>query len=175
MDLYKKIITPKNKLGKITALLLLLCGAALFIMANGSFIPFPAIAQILGLLLLTASIYIASVYLLKQFTFMIVRNEKEGGELADRDKYDFIITEKKGMKDMKVCHLTLSDIEAVRVVDAKNRKEVNEERKKLRKFSYNTEFAAHRAIEVMAQVDGERYSIFVSYDEELLELFLKLG
>ncbi len=170
MDLYRKTITPKNRFGKISALLCLLCGAALFILANGSFIPLPAIAQLVGIILFTASIYIASVYLLKQFTFAVERNSNEDEELSERKKYDFIITEKKGIKDMKVCHIGLCDIQSVRIVDVKNRKSVRAQRKKMRRFAYNTEFAAGREIEIIALIDEELYSIFVTYDEELFEL-----
>ncbi len=171
MELYRKTITPKNTFGKIAALLCLLCGAALFILSNGSLIPFPAIAQISGLLLLTAAIYIASVYLLKQFTFMVVRNDRDGA--SDKDIYDLIITEKKGLKDMKVCHIGLSDIQGIRVVDAKNRKAVRNKRKKMRRFTYNTEFAASKAMEIVAEVDSESYSIFITYDEELFDILSK--
>jgi hypothetical protein len=170
MYLYKKTVQPKNTAGKITSLLCLICGAALFIMANGH-IPFPSIAQVFGVILIGTSIFIASVYLLREYTFSVTQSGRFSDEDANySEKFDFIITERKNNKDIKVCHFGMNDVTLVRVVDPKNKKQINTERKNMHRYTYNTEFAAGRSIEVQAVLDTEEYSILVTYDEELLRV-----
>lgn len=175
MYLYKKTAKPKNTAGRITALLCLLCGASLFILASG-YIPFPSVAQVFGVILIGISIYIASAFLLREYTFSVAPSNKFGDEDADFDeKFDFIVTEKKNNKDVKVCHFGMDDVTKVNIVDPKNKKQIKAERKDMRRFTYNTEFAASRYIEVRAHLDDEDYSIFVTYDEELLRVLRDLS
>lgn len=170
MYLYKKTAQPKNTAGKITALLCLICGAALFIMANG-YIPFPSIAQAAGVILIGISIFIASVYLLREYTFSVTQSSRFSDEDASySEKFDLIITERKNNKDVKVCHFGMNDVTLVRTVDPKNKKQISSERKNMHRYTYNTEFAAGRMIEVQATLDSEEYSIFVTYDEDLLRV-----
>lgn len=170
MYLYKKTIQPKNTAGKITALLCLLCGAALFILANG-YIPFPSVAQIIGVLLIGTSIYIATAYLLREYTFSVTQSSDfSDSESSLPEKFDFIITEKKNNKDVKVCHFGIKDLTLVRVVDPKNKKEINVDRKNMKRYTYDTIFAASLKIEIQALLDSEEYSILLSYDEDLLRV-----
>ncbi|MBQ8409330.1 MAG: hypothetical protein IJY39_10770 [Clostridia bacterium] len=171
MYLYKKTIKPKNTAGKITSLLCLLCGAALFILASGNYIMFPSIAQVAGVILIGIAIYVASAYLLREYTFSVTQSEKFDSEDASyAEKFDFIITEKKNNRDIKVCHFGMNDVTGVRAVDPENKKQVQEERKDMKRFTYNTEYAAARYIELQASLDDEQYSILVSYDEDLLRV-----
>ena len=171
MYLYKKTIKPKNTAGKITALLCLLCGAALFILAGGGYIIFPSVAQILGVILIGMSIYIASAYLLREYTFSVTQSKNFSDEdVSYAAKFDFIITERKNNRDIKVCHFGMEDLTAVRVSDPTNKKQIAAERKNKHRFTYNTEFAASRRIEISATLDNEDYSIFVTYDENLLRV-----
>ena len=175
MYLYKKTIKPKNTAGKITSVLLLLCGALLFISASSTLEYFYSIIQFIGVIFIGISIYIASAYLLKEYTFTVSLNSKHTEDDASlSEKYDFIITEKRYNRDIKVLHFGMDDVSTVRVVDPKNIKKVRAERKNMRRFTYNTEFAASRHIELQAKLDGEEYSIFVSYDENLLHVFQDL-
>ena len=170
MYLYKKTIQPKNRVGKITALLCLLCGGATFVLANG-FFPFPAVAQSLGVILICVSVYIATAYLLREYTFSVTQNGKFSDEDADlAEKFDFIIFERKNNKDIKVCHFGVKDLTLVREVNPKNKKEISAARKGMSRYTYNTEFAASRLIEVRASLDSEDFSILISYDEELLRV-----
>lgn len=172
MHLYKKTAKPKNTAGRITALLCLLSGAALFILAGNLPDFFPSLIQVAGVILIGISIFIASSYLLREYTFSIAPGRDFSNEESDySEKFDFIITEKKNNRDIKVCHFGMDDVTLVRVVDPKNKKAVSAERKNMKSYTYNTEFAASRHIEVRAQLDGEEFSILVTYDEELLRVF----
>lgn len=172
MYLYKKTAKPKNTAGKITALLCLLSGAALFILAGNLPDLFPSLIQVAGVILIGISIFIASSYLLREYTFSVTPGKDFSNEESDySDRFDFIVTERKYNRDVKVCHFGMSDVTSVRVVDPKNKKAISAERKNMRRYTYNTEFAASRHIEVRAQLDGEEFSIFITYDEELLRVF----
>ncbi len=161
--MYRSTPKYKNTAAKITALVCLLSGGALFCFANAGIIVLPSIAQLLGIILITAAIYIASVYLLRAYTFIIAENNE--------DCYDFIITEKKGRRDIKVVHFAISDITSVREVTPSNKHQIEAERKNKKRYTYNTLFAANRFIEICASLDDEEYSVFVAYDEKLLAIF----
>jgi len=165
MYLYQKNIKPKNKLGKAFALIFLILGAVAFI-AGASNLPFPTIYQSLGVILLTVSVYIATAYLLREYIYSIAPNDRE----HDNESYnfDFIIKENKGNRIIKVCDIVMKDIKRVRVIDQSNKKQVAEERKKMTRYTYNTEFAASKKIEIVSVIQDETISIIVTYDEELL-------
>lgn len=162
----------KNTAGKITALLCLIGGGFLFILANGSLILFPALAQTIGLILIAASIYIAVAYLLRQYTFSVEANDNFSNDESDfSDQYSFRITEAKGKRNIKVVDVQMSEIVSCRTVAPTNRKLVRAERKQMKRFTYDTCFAPSRQIEIVAEIDGESYSILVSYDPDLLKAF----
>ena len=107
---FKKVMKHKNTAGKITALLCLLGGGFLFILANGSLILFPAVAQTVGLILVAAAIYIAVAYLLREYTFSVEANDDFSNGGSDHaDRYSFRITEAKGKRnttlDCRLSHL----------------------------------------------------------------------
>lgn len=171
--MFKKVIKHKNTSAKISALLCLICGAALFILAGNGMIAIPVLAQAVSIILIVAAIYIASAYLLREYTYSL-----EPNTLFDEDvknQYDFIITERKSNKQVKVCHIEMNDITLINVIDPKNRKKIMSERKDMKRYAYDTRFAASRQIEIRATIDDEEYSIIVSYDDELIEAFKKLG
>ena len=172
MYLYKKIIKPKNTAAKVTSLLTLLSGAFLWI-ASG-IIPFPAIPQTCAVILIAVSIYVASAYLLREYSYEIADNYKDG-ETDKKDRYDFRITELKGNRSVKVCHIEMSDLTAVKEITPQNAKETRAARKKMRRYSYNTQFAASRRIEIQARVCDEEISILLPYDDELISVFKNLG
>ena len=174
---FKKVMKHKNKAGKISALLSLLGGGFLFILASGNLILFPAVAQTVGLILVAASIYIAVAYLLREYVYSIEANDSFSEEDTDySEQYSFRITELKGKRCIKAVDVQMNEIVGFRVVDPKNRKAVKAERKKMKRFTYDTSFAPSRQIEIVADIDGDEFSILVSYDEELinaLRVFLK--
>lgn len=171
MYLYQKTVKPKNTAGKITSLLCLLCGAVLFILASNKLIMFPSIAQVIGVILIGVSIYIASAYLLREYTVSVTQSSKFDNEDASyAEKFDFIITEKKNNRDIKVCHFGMNDVTKVQIVDPENKKQIQAERKQMKRYTYNTQYAAAQHIELRASLDGEEYSIFVTYDENLFRV-----
>ena len=171
MYLYEKTSRPKNRAGKITALLLLLCGAALFIIAGATLEQYYAPIQALGVIMIGISVYIAVAYLLKEYTFSVTQGKNFHDEDAEySDKFDFIITERKSNRTIKVCHFAMSDITGVRIVDPKNKKQIMAERQGTQRYTYNNEFAASRLIELKAELDGEKYSLLLTFDEELFRV-----
>ena len=160
MYLYKNTVTPKNTAAKITAMLCLIMGLFLWIVS--SYAPLPSVFQSIAIIFFVVAIYIASVCLLRIYSYEIAYNYKEN--VTDAEKlYDLIIYERKNSRFIKVCHIELSDIRSVREVNPKNIKEVKAQRKSMKRYTYNTEFAASRKIEVVADLDGEyisSYSLF---------------
>lgn len=159
--------TPKlrNKAAKLTALLCLLSGAALFMLSTADLISLPWLAQISGIILITAAIYIASVHLLRQYTFIIERSNIE-----NHDGYDFVISEKKNNRDVTVCRLGTDEIISVRVVTSQNKRAVEKERKNMSRYMYDTRFAPSRQIEIVSIYDEQKLSILITYDDELLKI-----
>ena len=173
--MFKKVIKHKNTPAKISALLCLVCGAALFFMAGNGVIAIPALAQALSIILIVAAIYIAASYLLREYTYSIEADLHSDEDDESLERYGFIITEAKGKKQVKVCHLNMTDITEVRVIDPKNRKIVRSERKNMKRYTYDTKFAASTQIEVRANIDDEDYSIIISFDNDTLNALKKFG
>lgn len=178
--MFKKTIAPKNRAAKISALLTLLGGAFMFIMASGGNIPLPWLAHLIGIVLLTFSIYVASAYLFRQYAVAI---ESTSGAAEDGEgAYDLLVYElgakrvgASGRADRKVCHVSVKHIEFVRVVTAENKKAVALERRKLDKYTYDTQFAPSRRIEVVVKNGGEEASMLLTYDEDVLNALLATG
>lgn len=165
MHLYKKIIKPKNTAAKITTFSCVAAGAFLWIMS--AYIPIPSIPQTVSVIFIAAAIYIASAYLIREYSFEIANNYKEN-ETEAKMLYDLIINERKGNKFIKVCHIEFSDIVSVREVNPTNVKQVKAERDNKKRYTYNTQYAASQKIEVVADLGDEMISILITYDSELL-------
>lgn len=170
--MFKKAIKHKNTAAKISALLCLICGAALFILAGNGLVAIPVIAQAISIILIVVAIYIASAYLLREYTYSVEPNTRFDEDT--KNQYDFIITERKSNKQVKVCHIEMSDVTLINVIDPKNRKRIMSERKDMKRYTYDTRFAASMQIEIRATIDDEEYSIIVSYDAELLDVLKNL-
>ena len=167
--IYKNTPKPKNTYAKILAASSLLIGAALFILANLNIIDKPALLQLVGIILFTIAIYIASLFLLRQYTFSIdIDPNSETNEL------DFVITERKGNRNITVCRVGLKDVIIAREVNQQNKKEVKEARKKMARYTYDVSFIAPRRIELICKIGEDDLSILVTYDEQLLSELNKL-
>ncbi len=184
MTLYSKTPRPKNRAGKATALIALLVGGVIFAMANTRLSFNPAIFQLVGICFMVFSIYLASFYLLREYCIEVERVEKKTGDDEDagedtkndpKREYDLIIYEVKGKRRIKVLHMSLAEFTKMRIVDKDNRKTVKDERKKMRYYTYDSEFCAPVRLELLARYDGEDYSIMTGYDEELFDLLESLG
>lgn len=172
MYIYQKKIQLKNIAAKITSALCLICGAALLILAQAGYIAIPILAQLFGLVLWVAAIYIASSYLLREYTYSIQANSKVGENDTLAEIYDFVVYENKGKKSVKVCHVEMRDVTNIIKITPEIKK--NRENKDVKRFIYNTQFAANQKIEILANISGEDYSITVTYDEELLSILQKI-
>ena len=161
--IYKNTPKPKNTYAKILALVSLLLGAGLFVVSNLKIFDSPALPQFFGIAFITVSIYVASVYLLRQYTFSIDLNPA-----SEEDELDFIITERKGNRDVTVCRIGIDDIVTAREVNPQNKKQVAAERKKMKRYVYDTTFIAPRRIELICKLDEDDYSILITFDEQLL-------
>ncbi len=166
--MFKKVIRHKNNAAKISTGLCLASGAGLYILAGSGLVAIPLLAQAVSILLLSASIYIAVAFLLREYTYSVDPNTHivEDDDLSKQ--YDLIVTEAKGKKQVKVCHIEMSDVSFVREITPDNKKTVMAERKNMKRYTYDTRFAPNRQIEIRANIDGEDYSIILSYDEEFL-------
>ena len=163
--MFKSTPKPKNTYAKIVSLVSLILGATLFAVSNMENVSYPAIAQLFGLILLTAAIYIASVFLLRQYTFSVDQNPNGAqGEL------DFTITERKGNREITVCRIGLDEIISAREVGGKNKKAVSRERKKMQRYTYDTSFIPAKRIEIVCRVDDNDLSILITFDERLLQI-----
>ena len=169
--MYKKTPVPKNTAAKISALLTLIGGAFMFIMVGGENIPLPLLAQTIGIVFLTFSVYVAVAFLLRRYTFILEMVSKEDGE----NDCDFIVKELKSNREIRVCHVSVKDILFIREVDAKNKKSVDRDRAKKKKYTYDTQFCAAKRLEIAIKYDGEDISLLVTYDEELLNALVAVG
>ena len=161
--MFKITPTPKNTYAKILSLSSLLLGAGLFIFANLDGVDYPVIPQLLGLILLTVSIYTASVFLLRRYTFSIDINTS-----SNDNELDLIIFERKGNREISVCRVGLKDIVAVREVNAQNKNQIKDDRKKMKCYTYDVSFIAPRRIEIICRLNDDDFSILITYDEQLL-------
>ncbi len=167
MIMYKNTPIPKNTAAKIYAAASLIVGFALFLSTGVIDYRFPWLAQMIGIIFLGFSIYVASVYLLRRYTFSVEESEKTGALGGKEPSYLFRITELKSTKQLTVCLVDVDDIKLCRTVTAKNRKTVNAERKAYKRYRYDTQFIAPRRLELQIHIDGEDISVLVTYDESL--------
>ena len=65
-------------------------GAALLFISNGN-IAYPVLAQVLAILLLTFSVYVAIAFLLREYTYSIEPNKHIAKDDSMSEQYDFII------------------------------------------------------------------------------------
>jgi hypothetical protein len=61
----------------------------------------------------------------------------------------------------------------VREVNPQNIKEVKSQRKSMKRYTYNTQFAASQKIEIVACIDDEYLSVLTYFDPELLNALQK--
>ena len=173
--MFKKTVIYKNISAKISALLCLISGVALFILSGNGYVAIPALAQVLSIILISASIYIASAFLLRVYTYSIEPNTHIVADDDPSAQYDFIITDEKGKRSIKVCHIEMTDIISLKVITPENKKQISAERKLMKRYTYDTRFAASKQIEVRAKIDGEDYSVIITYDEDIISAFKKFG
>ena len=165
MYLYSKTFIHKNKEAKIIALACLLFGGLIFAAAGAGVLPIPAISELIGLILIVVAIYIASCYLLRQYTVSVELNKKDEDNM--RDAYDLIVRERKGKKLIKVCHIGLENMISLEIVDKKAKKDDKKQIKDAYRYIYDTELFSKKRISLLCETGGYKSLIYLSFDDEL--------
>ena len=175
--MFKKRIETNNKGAKLSALVALIGGAMTFIISMGENVQFVWLFQGIAFALLTYALYIPSGFIFVYYTVIIesMSGAAEDGEGA----YDFIVyrhsPQRNRKTETKVCHVSIKHIDFVRVVNTENKKEVARDRREKSKYTYDAQFAAQKHLEVAITNGGEVASIFLTYDEDVLNALLAVG
>ena len=178
MFLYSKTFIHKNRAGKIVALISLLLGGIAFALGNIKFIAYPAIVQMIGIILIVTAIYIAACFLLRQYTVTIERNSVEDGDV--KDGYDLIIKEQKGKRHQKVCHVCLNNIISVEKYNNADKIERGEEKKRSKeraygyRYIYDTRFKTGQRMVIICRTGDFISTVYLCFDEELYRVLLEI-
>ena len=154
----KKTLKTQNKKAKLTMLFLFIFGVTLFLIAPS--VPIEAALQIIGFIFVSLSVYIATAFVLKEYTVSIFFPE---GEIYP----DLAIYEFHGKRELKVCHIGLSDVVEMKIITPENAKAEKEKRKDLKRYRYNTFFDCKEFIELITK-DG--VSVIMTYDEDIYKI-----
>ncbi len=165
MWIYNKTFTHQNREAKIAALACLLFGGLFYGFGNTDIFPIPVIFQLVGVILIVCSVYLATAYILKQYSVSISRNDNNDGDAGEL--YDLIVRERKGKREPKVCHIGLDTIISVKVVTKNSLKKTKNEKLDGFRYIYDTKYAWKERIEITALTGDYQSVIYLSYDDEL--------
>lgn len=153
--MFKKTLKTQNKKAKLTMTFLFILGVGILLLApqvNGR-----SIIQIIGFLLLGSAVYIATAFVLREYTVNIFIPE---GQITP----DLAIFEFHGKREVKVCHIGLNEVTGFKIITPENAKVEKQNRKALKKYKYNTYFDCEKFIELIVR---DEISILITFDEEL--------
>ena len=168
MWLYNKTFTHQNREAKIIALACLLFGGLFYGFGNTDIFPIPVIFQLVGVILIVCSVYLATAYVLKQYSVSISKNDNRDGNACEL--YDLIVRERKGKREPKVCHIGLDTIVSVKVVTKNSLKKAKNEHLNGFRFIYDTRYAWKERIEITALTGDYESVIYLSYDDALFRV-----
>jgi len=175
--MFKKTIETNNKGARISAIIALIGGVVAFIISVGENVLYEWVLQTVSIAFFTYAAYITICRI--SVRYMIVIESTSGAAEDGEGAYDFIVYQispgRHGKGELKVCHVSVKHIDFVRVVDAENKREVARDRRPKDKYTYDAQFAARRRLEVSITNGGEVASIFLTYDEEVLNALLAVG
>lgn len=160
--MYKKTLKSENRNAKLIMWLLFCGGVFLFLFAGNNKLPYPAIAQSAAIIMICAAIYIATAYILKEYTVEVSLPDNAGTDTSV--KPDFIIYEQKGRRKIKVCHIKISDIVTLQKYTHINKKEINRLQKGMFIYKYNSVFLQSEFISITTKDD---FAVLITYDEGL--------
>ena len=160
--MYKKTLKHENKNAKLIMWLSFVCGIFLFFFAGNGKLPYPAIAQTFAIIMICISVYIATSYILKEYTVEVCLPDRALTDVCV--KPDLIIYEQKGQKKVKRCHISLSDVTTMQKYTHINKKEVNRSQKGMFIYKYNSSFLQSEFISITTKDD---IAILITYDESL--------
>lgn len=168
MNRYSKTFTHQNREAKIIALACLLFGALFYGFGNSSQIPMPIIFQLVGVALIVWSVYMATRFLLKQYAVAVV--EDQAADDTAPHRFDLIVYERKGKREPKVCHISLSSITTITVISKESYKTEQKEKIDGFRYIYDTNFAWKKRIKIIADTGDYQSMIYLSYDEGLFKI-----
>ena len=160
--MYKKTLKHENRNAKLIMWLTFVCGIFLFFFAGNGKLPYPAVAQTFAIIMVCASIYIATSYILKEYSVEVCLPDNAGTDISV--KPDFIVYEQKGRRVIKVCHISLSDVTTMQKYTHINKKEVNRSQKGMFIYKYNSSFLQSEFISITTKDD---FVVLITYDEGL--------
>ncbi len=139
------IYAPKpDKKAKNLSLLFIITGFVLMLFA--SYIPYRAIFQAFAILIVSAGLFILVRYVLSEFRYII--DDRDDGNS------DFIVYKKQGKNDVKVCHISLYNVEDIYRYGDKKVKSDN-------RYAYNQ------------NMTDEKYVLLTKEGEKLIEIIIE--
>ncbi len=153
--MFKKTLKTQNKKAKLVMTMQFILGIGFLFLAPS--VKGRSIIQIIGFLFIGAAIYIATAFVLKEYTVNIFISE--GENVPDLAVFEF-----HGKREIKVCHISLSEVTEIKIITPENAREEAKKRKNLKRYKYNTVFDCEKFIELIVR---DEISIIVTYDEEL--------
>ncbi len=173
--MFKKIPKTKKGMAILFVMLLLAGGIFGFFMGSAEFIPLPIVAQFLGVCFIVTAIYILSANVLKEMIYTVCPTEREVSEeeislCGRRARYDFIVAQNKGYRELVLCRVGLDEVKEAVEINKLNRGKYRAEDKVRKRYNYDTQLAPSRQIRVRVNDD---IILFLTYDEELLKLLNK--
>ncbi|MBE6548046.1 MAG: hypothetical protein E7667_04105 [Ruminococcaceae bacterium] len=175
MKVFKIIPKTKKLVASVFVMVLMAVGIFAFMMGNMKAIPMPVISQFLGVIFIITAIYILATKILKEMIYQVsptdrVVTQEEIELCGPRARYDFIVAQHKGFRDIVMCRVGLDEVKEAVEINRLNRAKYREIDKKKKKYSYDTQFAPARQLRVVINDDTV---VFLTYDEELLKILNK--
>lgn len=157
-------INPKrtNNKARDLSLILFICGILIMYFSSLPMIPFPAIFQILSILLLSFSLMLIGRFLLKSYIYSIIGN--------DDGTYDLTVTEIKKKSRITVCRVAILGIEEIIPLSKETRKLVKKKKKGRKSFDYRVDLFPNNSHCILCEECGEEFAIIISEDEKLIKL-----
>ncbi len=141
------IYAPKpDKKAKNLSLLFIITGFILMLLA--SYLPYRAVFQALAILIVSAGIFILVRHVLSEFRYII--DDRDDGNA------DFIVYKKQGRNDVKVCHISLCNVEDIYRYGDKKVKSDN-------RYAYNQ------------NMTDEKYVLLTREGEKVIEIIVEPG
>lgn len=122
--MYEYIPRPEKRRAPGLILLFLLGGLVLMFLPSALSVPFQSVFQFFGLCLFTAAIFLVTRYMSKSFLYRVFPD--------DDGQMDFSVTELRGKSRCTVCRIGLADIEEARMVDARQKDQLDAVKQKIK-------------------------------------------
>ncbi|MBQ7357875.1 MAG: hypothetical protein IJW65_03985 [Clostridia bacterium] len=173
--MYKKIPKTKKLAASVFVMVLMAVGIFMFGLGSMRLIVAPVVAQFFGVVFLTTGIYIMSTKVLKEMVHEIRPTDRDVSEEeiiagGNRAKYDFIVSQHKGFRDIVNVRVGLDEVTEAVEINRLNRAQYRKKDKTKKRYSYDTQFAPARQLRVQVNDD---IVLFLTYDEELLKILNK--